>query len=249
MYIVMQTSSRSGQSNLHHTWSWPCPLWSQSLLLPPAPGNLRLGCWPQSFLLLSFSFLFFKDIIYPFMIDTEREAETQAEGEAGFSQGARCGTRSQTPGSCPEPKADAQPLSPPGALISPISYRDMDAKISDAFSWDLSNLPCSSWVLGFWERASRCTLPPVLITVQQSVPWKALFSNQIMLLCSQFGWKAHVTKSSGSIAMFLNGGNCHWFLALAFFFFFKIFFSYSWETHRGRDIGRGRSRLPVGSPM
>ena len=32
------------------------------------------------------------------MKDTQREAETQAEGEAGFMQGARCGTRSQDPG-------------------------------------------------------------------------------------------------------------------------------------------------------
>ena len=43
------------------------------------------------------------------MRDTERGAETQAEGEAGSLLGARCGTRSQ------EPKADAQPLSHPGA--------------------------------------------------------------------------------------------------------------------------------------
>ena len=27
--------------------------------------------------------------------EREREAETQAEGEAGFMQGARCGTQSQ----------------------------------------------------------------------------------------------------------------------------------------------------------
>ena len=31
---------------------------------------------------------FFKDFIYLFMIDTEREAETQAEGEVGSMQGA-----------------------------------------------------------------------------------------------------------------------------------------------------------------
>ena len=43
------------------------------------------------------SILFFKKI-YLFMRDTEREAETQAEGETGFLQGARCGTRSQDPG-------------------------------------------------------------------------------------------------------------------------------------------------------
>ena len=33
-----------------------------------------------------------KDFIYLFMRDTEREAETQAEGEAGSMQGARHGT-------------------------------------------------------------------------------------------------------------------------------------------------------------
>ena len=32
------------------------------------------------------------------MRDTQREAETQAEGEAGSMWGARCGTRSQDPG-------------------------------------------------------------------------------------------------------------------------------------------------------
>ena len=41
---------------------------------------------------------FFKDFIYLFMRDTQREAETQAEGEANSIQGARCGTRSQDSG-------------------------------------------------------------------------------------------------------------------------------------------------------
>ena len=50
------------------------------------------------------------------MRDTGREPETQAEGEAVSPQGARCGTRSQILGSCPEPKVDAQPLSHPGIL-------------------------------------------------------------------------------------------------------------------------------------
>ena len=35
-------------------------------------------------------YFIFKDFIYLSMRDTEREAETQAEGEAGFLQGARC---------------------------------------------------------------------------------------------------------------------------------------------------------------
>ena len=51
------------------------------------------------------------------MRDPEREAETKAEGEAGSLQGTRCGTHPRTPGSQPEPKADAQPLSHPGAPI------------------------------------------------------------------------------------------------------------------------------------
>ena len=40
---------------------------------------------------------FFKDFIYLFMTDTERKAETLAEGEAGSLRGARCRTRSQDP--------------------------------------------------------------------------------------------------------------------------------------------------------
>ena len=42
--------------------------------------------------------LIFKDLIFLFRRDREREAETQAEGEAGSLQGAQCGTRSQDPG-------------------------------------------------------------------------------------------------------------------------------------------------------
>ena len=43
--------------------------------------------------------LFLKKIfkIYLLMRDIEREAETQAEGEAGSMQGTRCETRSQDP--------------------------------------------------------------------------------------------------------------------------------------------------------
>ena len=35
---------------------------------------------------------------YLFMRHTQKETETQAEGEAGSMQGAQCGTRSQDPG-------------------------------------------------------------------------------------------------------------------------------------------------------
>ena len=52
----------------------------------------------------------------------KREAETQAEGEAGSLQGAPCGTRSQIRGSGPEPKAGAQPLSHPGVPSQLLLY-------------------------------------------------------------------------------------------------------------------------------
>ena len=52
-------------------------------------------------------FFFFK-ILFVYSRETQREAETRAEGEAGSMQGARCvGLDPGTPGSRPEPKADA----------------------------------------------------------------------------------------------------------------------------------------------
>ena len=50
------------------------------------------------------------------MRDTQREAETQAEGEAGSSREPEVGLDPRTPGSQPKTKADTQPLSHTGAL-------------------------------------------------------------------------------------------------------------------------------------
>ena len=47
------------------------------------------------------------------MRDLEREAETQAEREAGSLQGPDVGLDLETPGSRPQLKADAQPQSHP----------------------------------------------------------------------------------------------------------------------------------------
>ena len=47
------------------------------------------------------------------MRDAEREAETQAEGEAGSLQESNVELEPGTLGSCPEPKAATQPLSYP----------------------------------------------------------------------------------------------------------------------------------------
>ena len=58
---------------------------------------------------------FFKNkILYLFIHEGQKEAETQAKGEVGSLRGARCGLDPRTPGSCLEPKADTQPLSHPG---------------------------------------------------------------------------------------------------------------------------------------
>ena len=65
-------------------------------------------------------FFFFKDFIYLFMRDTEREAETQAEGEAGSMQEARHGTQSQVSRIKPWAEGGAKPLSHPGVTFSDI---------------------------------------------------------------------------------------------------------------------------------
>ena len=59
---------------------------------------------------------FFKDFIYLFMRNTEREAETQAEGEAGSLRGARCGTQSQVSRITPWTEGGAKLLSHRGCL-------------------------------------------------------------------------------------------------------------------------------------
>ena len=53
------------------------------------------------------------------MIVTEREAETQAEGEAGsMHREPDVGFESGSLGSCPGPKAGAKPLRHPGIPLS-----------------------------------------------------------------------------------------------------------------------------------
>ena len=49
------------------------------------------------------------------MKDREKEAETQAEEKQAPCREPDVGLDPRTPGSQPEPKASAQPLSPPGA--------------------------------------------------------------------------------------------------------------------------------------
>ena len=53
----------------------------------PGPGHSN-KCVAKSHGFICLLLIFFKDFIYLFMRDTQREAETQAEGEAGSMQEA-----------------------------------------------------------------------------------------------------------------------------------------------------------------
>ena len=70
---------------------------------------------------LIFVLVVFKDFIYSFMRDTQREAETQVEGEATHRE-PDAGLDPRTPGSQPEPKTATQPLSHPGAPVHLFLY-------------------------------------------------------------------------------------------------------------------------------
>ena len=84
-----------------------CPLLSP--ILPPV-WALSIPLYP-SFC----SLLFFLKILFIYSWDTERGGETQAEGKAGHPhREPDAGLDPRIPGSCPEPKADGQPLSHPG---------------------------------------------------------------------------------------------------------------------------------------
>ena len=69
------------------------------------------------------------------MRDTQREADTQAEGEAGSRQGPDMGLDPRTPGSQPEPKAQ---LSHPGAPSHFHLMEQLNSKHSHGLSTSIS---------------------------------------------------------------------------------------------------------------
>ena len=68
----------------------------------------------------------FKDFIYLFIRDRERQRYRQREKQAPHGE-PNPGLDLRTPGSPPEPKTDAQPLSHPGA---PINYFNISREIN-----------------------------------------------------------------------------------------------------------------------
>ena len=72
------------------------------------------------------------------MRNTEREAEAQAEGEAGSLRGPRYGTRYWDPGtlgSLPEPKGDAQPPSLPQGAPPAGKFQEAQQNKATKHTW------------------------------------------------------------------------------------------------------------------
>ena len=117
-----------------------------------------------------------KDFIYLFERDREREKEqewwgrTEGEGEADslLRREPNVGLDPRTPGSWPEPKADAQPLSHPGGLASfvfSLSALKDCASIS-IFDWEGHQSFLQSPILHNSINKSSISEPPMLATHQ-----------------------------------------------------------------------------------
>ena len=103
---VMKTpSSKVTSDSPHVAHPEPGCLWKSCLIPalanPPLPALLRITTWHP---LMGFGYTqvktdveFFK-ILFIYSWETQKEVETQAEGEAASLQGTRCGTRSQASG-------------------------------------------------------------------------------------------------------------------------------------------------------
>ena len=99
---------------------------------PRTPGScpgLKAGAKPLSHPGIPI-FFFFKDFIYLFMRDAQRETETQAEREAGSMQGAQCGTRSRVFRITPQAAGGTKPLCHRGCPPAPDSCCAVHTPIS-----------------------------------------------------------------------------------------------------------------------
>ena len=86
-------------------------------------GRYSQDCVLKYIYFLKYKMDFFKDFIYLFMRDTERERQRHRQREKQTPcEEPDWGLHPRTPGSRPEPKADTQPLSNPGALVLGLNY-------------------------------------------------------------------------------------------------------------------------------
>ena len=115
-----------------------------------------------------------KDFIYLFTRDRQRQRHGQKEKQAPEPD---AGLDTRTPGSCPEPKADTQPLSHPGAPVF-FFYTELE----------------SQWTL----RGSVVDSPRHLLFLQDLQPASRLpgpNSGSTLYLMSWFGFGASVFSS------------------------------------------------------
>ena len=107
-------------------------------------------------------FFFPKDFIYSWEIQRKRERQTQAEGEAGSTQGARLGTRSQVPRIMPWAEDSAKPLSrwgcPPLSMLE--THLCGGVHVSSLLCRILAQASClfssfSFWLI-FWSLSMFC---------------------------------------------------------------------------------------------
>ena len=108
VFITIWRWWRRGQAGISGSESW--------MTCPRTHSSKTAVLWLE---LTPLFYLFFKDL-YLFVRDTQREAETQAEGEAGSMQGAGC--RTPIPGLQDHTQSQRQTLNHWATQVSLLSY-------------------------------------------------------------------------------------------------------------------------------
>ena len=132
--------------------------------------------------------------IFFFMRDTQREAETQAEGEAGSLQGSPMWDSSRTPGSHREPKADAQLLSHPGVPALLLDNRFVACKGPMAQGLLLSGASSGLLLSGASSFSPQGCLPCPIAHPQSPSRLPTSGPMAIATVFSRSGWAAQCSK-------------------------------------------------------
>ena len=123
--------------------------------LPHYPGKNYGNCsrcipWPLDIMMITnrsstfFFFCIFKKILFTHESHRERDAETQAEGEAGSLQEALHGTRSQVSRIMLWAEGRHSTSEPPGHPCSSTTWLSLLALHCSCLAWDCSSLPHES---------------------------------------------------------------------------------------------------------